>query len=120
MDWKPIVVVVAVFAAIFLFKRAGQISAGAARALLQKGAMVIDVRTAGEFAGGHLRQAVNIPLDQIEAALPGRVTDRAKPILLHCASGMRSGLARRKLKSLGYTNVHNLGSFSRAERIVQG
>jgi rhodanese-related sulfurtransferase len=39
-------------------------------------------------------------------------------VLLHCQSGMRSGLAMKKLKRLGYANVFNLGSYSRASHIV--
>jgi rhodanese-related sulfurtransferase len=39
-------------------------------------------------------------------------------LLLHCLSGMRSGMAKQKLKSLGYANVFNLGSLARARKIV--
>ncbi|MGB8259489.1 MAG: rhodanese-like domain-containing protein [Terracidiphilus sp.] len=120
MDWKIIAVVAAVLAVFLLLKRAGLISAKAARELLRQGALTIDVRTEGEFAAGHLPRAINLPLDQIETALPRRVADKDKPLLLHCASGMRSGAAKAKLKALGYTNAHNLGSYARAARIVQG
>ena len=55
-------------------------------------------------------QAINIPLDEIEAGAPKRLKDKNQTLLLHCASGMRSGMAQRKLTGLGYTNVFNLGS----------
>jgi rhodanese-related sulfurtransferase len=41
-------------------------------------------------------------------------------LLLHCHSGMRSGMARKKLVALGYTHAFNLGSYSRAVQIVKG
>ena len=120
MNWTTIAIVVAVVVALLLFKKVGQISAQSARELLAKGAVVIDVRTPAEFAGAHLKRAINIPLDQVEAKVPLRVAGKATPILLHCASGMRSGAARSRLKSLGFTSVHNLGSYSRAAQIVEG
>ncbi len=64
--------------------------------------------------------AINIPLDVIVAAMPVRMPDRNQVLLLHCQSGMRSGVAVKKLKSLGYTNAFNLGSLSRARAIVDG
>ena len=67
----------------------------------------------------HLPVAINIPLDEIETALPLRVKNKNQILLLHCASGMRSGMAKQKLKRLGCTNVFNLGSFGRAERILK-
>jgi len=103
---------------ILLLKRLGQISPATARAYLESGALVIDVRSPGEFASGHLRSAINIPLPEIEAAVPRRVKDRSKVLLLHCQSGMRSGVACKKLKRLGYVNTFNLGSYSRASQLV--
>jgi rhodanese-related sulfurtransferase len=47
------------------------------------------------------------------------VKDKSHVLLLHCASGMRSGMAQKKLNSMGYnTNAFNLGSFGRTGRIV--
>ena len=80
--------------------------------------MVIDVRTSGEFSSGHISTAINIPLDEIEETLPTRVQDKNQVLLLHCQSGMRSGIAVKKLKALGYTNAFNLGSLARAKEIV--
>jgi len=95
-----------------------QISAGAAADHLKHGALLIDVRSAGEFSGGHLRSAINIPLDQIETLVPRRVKDKSQVLLLHCQSGARSGAAKKKLVALGYTQAYNLGSYNRAARIV--
>ena len=118
MNWKTILVVVAVIAVVFLVKRAGQISAKDALAYFKNGALVIDVRSPGEFNSGHLPVAINIPLDEIETVLPQRVTNKNQVLLLHCQSGMRSGMAKSKLKSLGYPNAFNLGSYGRAQKIV--
>jgi rhodanese-related sulfurtransferase len=118
MDWKPLLILAIVVVAFLLIKRSGQVSADDARELLRKGAPVIDVRSPGEFQSGHLPQAVNIPLDRVESALPKQFPDKDAVLLLHCASGTRSGIAVRKLKALGYTRVHNLGSYHRAGQIV--
>jgi phage shock protein E len=87
-------------------------------AYLKDGALVIDVRSSAEFSSGHLPNAINLPLEEIETALPRRVKDKNKVLLLHCQSGMRSGVAKSRLTGLGYANTFNLGSYARAARIV--
>jgi phage shock protein E len=118
MNWSIVLVIGVVVVLIIGLKRLGLVSAKAALAHLKNGALVIDVRSAGEFNSGHLPNAINIPLDEIETALPKRVKDKNQKLLLHCASGMRSGIAKDTLKSLGYANVFNLGSLARARKIV--
>jgi len=103
-----------------MIKQSGQISAKDALEKMKTGALVIDVRSPGEFSSGHLTKAINIPLDEIETALPKRVQDKNQVLLLHCASGMRSGMAKNKLNGMGYTNAFNLGSYGRATGIVDG
>lgn len=119
MNWIFVVIVMVVIVAVLVMKQSGQISTKLAADYLKHGAMVIDVRSPGEFSSGHLDKAINIPLDQIETVLHQRVKNKNQVLLLHCASGMRSGVAQRKLKSMGYMNVFNLGSYSRAESIVK-
>jgi phage shock protein E len=87
---------------------------------LKSGALVIDVRSASEFSSGHLPNAINLPLGEIESSLPRRVQDKSQVLLLHCHSGMRSGVARKKLIAIGYSNAFNLGSYGRAAQIVKG
>ncbi len=118
MDWKNWLIAAVIIVAFFVLRRIGQISAKAAREHLKNGAVVIDVRSPGEFAGGHLPQALNMPVDQVETLVPRRVKDRSQVLLLHCQSGMRSGAAKKKLQALGYRNAFNLGSYGRAARIV--
>ena len=120
MNWTTTLIIAAIVAVIFMMKKSGQISAKDALEKLHNGALVIDVRSAGEFSSGHLAKAINIPLDEIETALPKRVKDKNQVLLLHCASGMRSGMAKTKLIGMGYTNAFNLGSYGRAEKIVNG
>ena len=118
MNWTPILIIAGIFIVFMLLKRAGQISSQTARAHLKNGALVIDVRTPGEFNSGHLTQAINIPLDEIASALPNRVKNKNQVLLLHCASGMCSGVAAARLKGLGYAQSFNLGSYGRAEKVL--
>lgn len=103
-----------------LLKRMGQISVAAAAEHLKHGALVIDVRSPAEFSSAHLRQAINMPLPEIEQLIAGQVKDKNQVLLLHCQSGGRSGAAKKKLAALGYAEAYNLGSYDRAARIVGG
>ena len=118
MHWATACIAVGLVIVFYWLKRRGQISPKDARRQLDDGALLIDVRTLAEFNSGHLPTAIHYPLDQIEMRLPQRVADKNQSMLLHCQSGMRSGIAVKKLKSLGYGNAFNLGSYSRAARIA--
>ena len=120
MNWQIAVVLLAVFAVFYFVKRAGQIPLDDARAGLRAGALVIDVRSPAEFNSSHLPDAINLPLDGIESALPRRIPDKNQVLLLHCQSGMRSAAAAKKLKAMGYANAFNLGSYSRAASLRSG
>ena len=115
-----LIILAVIILIFFLLKRSGQVAAKDVPTFLQDGAMVIDVRSPAEFNSGHLPKAINIPLDTIETALPRRVKDKNCVLLLHCQSGMRSGVASKKLKRIGYTRAFNLGSYSRAAKLVSG
>lgn len=119
MNWITILVIAAIVAIIFTLKKVGQVSVQEARAHLKNGALVIDVRSPGEFSSGHLPKAINLPLDEIELALPRRVKDKNQVLLLHCASGIRSGMAKQKLNGMGYANAFNLGSLAHARKIIE-
>ncbi len=77
--------------------------------LVSNGASIIDVRTPGEFAGGHIKGAINIPLQQLEKNISK--INKSKPVITCCASGMRSGSAKSILKAKGY-DVHNGGGWT--------
>jgi phage shock protein E len=118
MNWGSIIAVAVILLLLVFVRRRGLIGARSAQELLKTGAMIIDVRTTAEFAAGHLSGALNLPLDRIESDLPRRIPDRGQALLLHCASGMRSSVAKSKLRALGYEKAFNLGSFQRASRIA--
>jgi rhodanese-related sulfurtransferase len=118
MSFTTALLLIAVIAAFLVYNHTGKISSKAAKAYLRNGAKVIDVRSAGEYTAHHLPNAMNLPLSEIETLILRKVRDKNSVLLLHCQSGMRSGLARKMVKALGYTNVYNLGSYGRAAKIV--
>ncbi len=77
--------------------------------LIRQGAIIVDVRTPGEYKSGHIKGSLNIPLDSIGNNLSKLKKD--KSIICCCASGMRSASAKNILKSKGYNEVYNGGSW---------
>jgi len=77
--------------------------------LLKNGAVIIDVRTKGEYQNGHIKNSINIPLDSLSGNLSKLKKD--KPVITYCASGMRSASAKGILKSNGFVEVHNGGGW---------
>lgn len=71
---------------------------------------IVDVRTPAEFMGGHVADLVNIPLNEVPQNLAEFKT-MAKPIVLICASGMRSAQATQYLASQGIEQCYNGGSW---------
>ena len=120
MNLTALVGAAAILAAFLIFKNSGLVSVKQAQEYLKNGALVIDVRSAGEFVADHLPVAVNLPLSEIETSWTRRIKDKNQYLLLHCQSGVRSGQAKKKLIALGCPNVFNLGSYARAMRIVSG
>jgi phage shock protein E len=118
MPWITWLIIGGAIAALLLLKRISLVAPNMARACLNQGAKVIDVRTEAEYQEGHVSGALNIPLDRLREEIPRQAPDKHQPLLLHCLSGGRSALGKRMLKHLGYTNVFNLGSYRRAQRIV--
>ena len=85
------------------------ISGVEARALVAEGGQLVDVRGPGEFAGGAAPGAINIPL-QVLAQMAEQMLPKDKPVVVYCASGMRSAQARSMLMQMGYDAVHNVCS----------
>jgi len=79
--------------------------------LVKEGAIILDVRSRGEFESGHIRGSMNIPVDQLLNNL-NKLKDKRKTIITCCASGMRSASAKNLLKSKGYSEVYNGGGWS--------
>jgi phage shock protein E len=82
-----------------------------AKAAIQVGARLVDVRTPGEYGSGHLPGAINIPVHELSARL-GEVGPKDRPVVVYCASGARSARAKGLLRRAGFQTVHNLGSIS--------
>lgn len=72
------------------------------------GAMVIDVRTAGEFQGGHLSTAINYPLNSGDFGQKIGTLDRNKPVFVYCLSGARSNAAAQQMTAMGFTRVYDM------------
>ena len=79
--------------------------------LVKQGAIILDVRSKGEYAGGHIKGSMNISVDQLQNNL-GKLKDKNQPIITCCASGMRSASAKSILKSNGFLQVYNGGGWS--------
>jgi len=77
--------------------------------LIKDGAVIIDVRSKSEFASGHVKGSINIPLEQIAAS--AEKLKSHKHVITCCRSGNRSGMAKRTLESKGLKNVTNGGSW---------
>ena len=71
----------------------------------------LDVRTAEEYAAGHIDGAINIPHTEIAQRIAELDLDKATPIVLYCKSGRRAGIALETLTSMGYNQVTNEGGF---------
>ena len=87
---------------------AGLTPAAAVQLINREKAVVIDVCEPAEYQAGHVGGAKSIPLGELEAKLPGAVKNKATPLVLVCASGMRSGRAVAIAKKLGYENAQSL------------
>jgi rhodanese-related sulfurtransferase len=77
--------------------------------LLAKGAVIVDVRTKGEYQGGHIKGSINIPLQSLQTGMAKLKKD--KPVITCCASGARSASAKSVLQSNGFAEVYNGGGW---------
>lgn len=85
-----------------------RISGAEARRLVERGAVLLDVRSPGEFAGGHIEGAINLPVQELHARL-GEVGERTRAVVVYCRSGVRSASASATLRRAGFAAVHDLG-----------
>ncbi|MFO0414801.1 MAG: rhodanese-like domain-containing protein [Bacteroidota bacterium] len=70
------------------------------KTMVQQGAVIIDVRTTGEYNGGHIKGSLNIPVDRIASKIE-EIKKKGKPVITCCRSGARSGMAAGILKKQG-------------------
>lgn len=99
----------AVVAAVLVVR---QLRAGSAEGpqWVAEGAVLVDVRTASEFAGGHLNGAINIPVQEIDTRW--KELDPAVPVVVYCAAGVRAARAKSILEKNGFGRVLNGGAMS--------
>jgi len=86
------------------------------KGVIAEGAFLVDVRTAGEFADGHVKGSVNIPLDRVQNQLAK--FKNKKNIIVFCRSGGRSSQAKSILEQNGFTNVVNGGTWNNVNQYV--
>lgn len=86
------------------------------KALVQSGALIVDVRTPQEYRDGHIPQSKNIPLDQIRNKV-AELKKQNKPIITVCRSGARSGMAKSILAQAG-VDVYNGGPWNSLARKI--
>ena len=75
---------------------------------IKDGAVVVDVRTVDEFMDEHFPKALNIPVNELSSRI-GEIGPKNTAVVLYCASGARSAMGAKILKSLGFTDVINAG-----------
>jgi molybdopterin/thiamine biosynthesis adenylyltransferase/rhodanese-related sulfurtransferase len=94
--------------------RIEEVDPSAVREQLGNGAVVVDVREAEEWSGGHVPGAKHVPKSYLESRIEGAVPDRGAHLILYCASGNRSAWAARTLlDDLGYEHVESMtGGFT--------
>ena len=69
--------------------------------------LLLDVRTAEEYRSGHIKGAVLMPYDELEASFSEK--DKGRPIVVYCRSGRRSAIAKATLEKMGYRDVSDFG-----------
>ncbi|MCC6287277.1 MAG: rhodanese-like domain-containing protein [Chitinophagaceae bacterium] len=84
--------------------------------LLSQGAIIVDVRTPAEFSGGHIKNAINIPLDQLKNKV-AELKKKNKIIITCCRSGTRSAMAKSVLASAGL-ECYNGGGWNALENKI--
>jgi rhodanese-related sulfurtransferase len=87
------------------------------KGLVSNGAIILDVRSEGEFRSGHIRGATNIPLEQVRQNIPA-LKKKDKPVITVCRSGVRSGMAKSVLADAGI-EAYNGGAWNALQQKIQ-
>ncbi|MDF0533601.1 rhodanese-like domain-containing protein [Shewanella yunxiaonensis] len=114
-----VVIAVVLFVSMRAFGRSSEQDPATAFAKIAQGATVIDVRTAEEFAAGHLPEAHNIPYEQIIAGVEKLNIGKDQPVVVYCRSGHRAGIAKTALEKSGYTQIYNAGGLQKLQAFKQ-
>jgi rhodanese-related sulfurtransferase len=84
--------------------------------VISGGAVILDVRSKGEYQAGHLKNSINIPVDTLEQNI--KKLKKEKSVITCCASGARSASALRILKANGFEQVYNGGAWTSLKKYV--
>ena len=103
MNWKSILLIGVVL--LFLWKQFGP--ADDVSEVDLSTAVIIDVRTPNEFANGHVKGAINLPVDDLTESAIGNIAPKDQPLILYCKSGGRSASATNTLRRWGYQDVYH-------------
>jgi len=102
-----VVVIVILGIAFFAFKPAATgttvVDVKGVQKAATDGVRIVDVRSVGEFEGGHIPGAQNVPLDQLQSV--ASQWDKTAPVLVYCQTGARSAEAVSMLEGLGFTKI---------------
>jgi len=82
--------------------------------------VIVDVRTAGEYVGSHIKGAINIPLESVQTRIAKAAPKKDAPVMVYCQSGSRSAAAAVTLRRMGYTQILNLGGIGNWKYGVEG
>ncbi len=112
--WLWVAVVIVVLALVRRLAGGRRVSSDVVRQKIEAGATILDVRTSAEYQSGAYPGALNIPVQELDRRLGEIRKDR--PIVVYCASGMRSASAERILRARGFGDVVNGGGLSQMPR----
>jgi rhodanese-related sulfurtransferase len=122
MNWQLMVVVaVALLGFLALRYQQSRLSTNnldEIRSALNSGAVLVDVRTPGEFSRGHATGAINVPLQQLPSSLK-KLGKKKRPVVVYCRSGSRSGRAASILRERGFSQVLDLKTLGNWRRLQQ-
>ena len=106
------VLAILVVAVLYMKLTSIRVSSSDARVLVENGALLVDVRSEGEYADGGIEGSINIPIQELASRMD-ELGDKNHEIVVYCQSGGRSAMAKRLLESNGFSKVHDLGSIDR-------
>ena len=97
---------------LFDFLRPADINAGVEEFRTTEGALLLDVRTAEEYASGHIPGSVNFAMSRILQEAEEAFPDKSQPLYVYCQSGARSARAGKLLELMGYESITDLGGIA--------
>jgi len=117
-----ILVVVALVGFLAYKKIMATLVAGKAKKILDSGEklVIVDVRSAGEYSGSHIKGSIHIPLESVQTRIAKMAPKKDAAVMVYCQSGSRSAAAAVTLRRMGYTQVLNLGGIGNWKHGVEG